>query len=330
VISNQPSSSPTGSAPVKLEAAQGHPLFWGRLLLGLILSQGLYYGLRQLGLAWLARGGEGADFFQTEKGTLVLTGGQLFALLIGGVVGASGLPRGVLFGGLLGCLNSAIFIGTAWWRRSDLDQSLLVNGPVLHVLIGAIGGLLGRLIWKPLPPLPRYDTPGSSTAVKVKVMPELDELGPLIWSRILTGAVFAFVGTVFAQDLRSAMGRYALTNSRIFDQFVNWQIGALIVLAGGAVAGANTRRGFMHGLIVGGLACVGLVVTQYTKNILHFAAHEFWIDQLNVKQVGNGVELQMVLFAILHTLFLTLLGGWLGSQLLPPTLKKGPTPMARV
>ena len=31
----------------------------------------------------------------------------------------------------------------------------------------------------------------------------------------------------------------------------------------------------MHGLVVAGLTSFALVVMQYTKNILHFAAHDF-------------------------------------------------------
>src|SRR5262245_19476335 len=65
---------------------------WGRILIGLVLAQGLFFGLRQLFAAGLlaSAGEEPADFWATLTGLMVLQGLQLVGLLIGGVLAGAG------------------------------------------------------------------------------------------------------------------------------------------------------------------------------------------------------------------------------------------------
>jgi hypothetical protein len=292
------------------------------LLLGLILAQGVYYALRHLGIAWLFGSGQDTAWFRTGQGAILVIASQIVSLLFASIVASSGVPRGGLLGSLLGMINIGCFIAVEFLVVGPPEASLLISGPILHLLTGTIGGLIGRLLWKPLPPLPRYDLPGSSSNLKEKELVVETERGPLSWSRIIAGGVLVFVGTVWAHDIRLTMGKYARIDDRVFDQFITWEVCALIVLFGGAFAGANTRRGFMHGFLVSLLACMGLVVAMFAKEIRFYPAHEFWLTEFGIAKPQTGVSIPVALFAVIDTMLLATLGGWLGAQLLQPTSRR--------
>ena len=133
MATGQSSSESNASNPVRLEATQGHPSFWGRLLLGLTLSQGLYYGFRQLSLALLHGIGENPEWFATSTGFLVLTGMQISTLLLAAMVAASGVPRGAFLGLLLGILNVTMVLGVEWYTRGMPALIVLYSEPALHL-----------------------------------------------------------------------------------------------------------------------------------------------------------------------------------------------------
>src|SRR5262245_7082204 len=85
---------------------------WGRIAVGLLLAQGLYYGLWHLGNAGLlGLGGEEAGaFWATMPGLLVIQGLQALGLLLGGALAGAGRQRGVMFGALVGVWNGLLFL----------------------------------------------------------------------------------------------------------------------------------------------------------------------------------------------------------------------------
>src|SRR5207249_5010482 len=85
---------------------------WGRILVGLLLAQGLYQGLRQLCTAGLLVAGEDAagDVWATLLGLVLLQGLQGLGLLAGGALAGAGQRRGAFFGMFVGLWSGVVFI----------------------------------------------------------------------------------------------------------------------------------------------------------------------------------------------------------------------------
>src|SRR4051794_34286138 len=73
-------------APATLRGPRWQQTAWGRILIGLILSQGLFYGLRYLttGLLMAAEDGSDEAMWSDVRNLLLLQAIQLFGALIGG------------------------------------------------------------------------------------------------------------------------------------------------------------------------------------------------------------------------------------------------------
>src|SRR5262249_40884850 len=97
------------------DASQWRQTPWGRILIGLLLAQGLYYGFRHLCTAGLmASGDNGAhDAWNTLYGLIFLQGLQGVGLLVGGMVTGAGKRHGALYGAVVGVWNGVISIFVA-------------------------------------------------------------------------------------------------------------------------------------------------------------------------------------------------------------------------
>jgi hypothetical protein len=309
----------SSSKPVRLDLNQEHPAFWGRFFIGLLLAQGFYHSFRQILIGLLVSPEAIHEWSAQPTGILILSILQVTSLVIGSLVASAGQPYGAFLGLCLGAVNYGILSVIQFFSTKLFDVSTIYSELPLHLVFGLTGGVLGRILWKPLPALPRYQSRSSSVKIEEKEISAEIDRGPLFWSKILTGAVFAFVGTVWAHEIRAYLHRFGgrvASNSQ--DQFVIWEIGALIVLIGGIFAGSATRRGFMHGFCVGVVAMIGLVITQYSKGVRFFPSHEFWILQAGIDPRGGPIEFGAVFIGAMITLVVAVLGGVLGAQLFPP------------
>src|SRR5438552_1193457 len=69
---------------------------WGRMAIGLVLAQGLGYGMQQLLTAGILASGEEPSVWATLLGIVFLQGLQGLSLIIGGALCGAGRERGVL------------------------------------------------------------------------------------------------------------------------------------------------------------------------------------------------------------------------------------------
>src|SRR5262249_51151079 len=128
---------------------------WGRLLVGTLLAQGLAYGLKMLCTAGVlaAVDDPSENVWATPIGTAVWHSLQGFSLLASGALIGAGQPRAAFLGGVVGLLNSLLFLMIHHGSGEPLTELAMYGQPALHLASGALGGLLGGLVWKPLPAL---------------------------------------------------------------------------------------------------------------------------------------------------------------------------------
>jgi hypothetical protein len=276
---------------------------WGRLVVGLLLAQGLYYVLRHLCTAGLlvAREELADNVWATLTGLVVVQALQALSILAAGLLTGAGQRRGLLFGAVVGVWNAVFFILVQIWTGQLVTTIDLFGEPVLQVAFGALGGLAGSLIWQPLPlvqsPLQaRKPSPLISNRRSMS-----DFSGPVAWARVMTGITVA-VGGVFWVDvirdsvLEAGEGKLQI-DTHLQAELVTWEISALAMIAGGALAGATTRNGSKQGLFVG----------------------------IGTATVLSGIRLasithtpQLLVLTLISALALGFVGGWFGSNLLPP------------
>ena len=279
---------------------------WGRIMVGLLLAQGLYHGMRQLCSAGMLAAGEGAtpDVWATLFGLMLLQGLQGCGILVGGTLAGAGQRRGMLIGTLVGLWNGVIFAVMQQWNGKALTTVTAYGQPVLLTAFGALGGLIGSLIWRPLPALTMPDPDPGRKAVKFASRGKGSLLaGPVAWGRVLLGVAVTVGGTLWAHVilnfvLEFAEGKLTIT-SRVQAQLVTTEICVLVVLLGSCLAGATTVNGLKQGI------CVGLVAAAVL---------------IGIQMGSTKADIYQMIYTGTSTFFLSLAGGWFGGQLFPPVI----------
>ncbi len=275
---------------------------WGRMLVGLILAQGLAHGLQLLVSAgvWASSEEAGRSVWATLFGLLLLEAIQGTSLLVGGAITGAGQVKGLQYAGPVGLVNGLIFL---LWQRATSDalpEIALYAQPFVHMVFGALGGHIGMRIWKPLPSIqvPELEMPKR----KRPTAPSRGILdGRIHWVRVAMGTVLVIGGVVWSNGIRdwvvdASQGELKI-RTQLQARLVSWEIAALAALLGAALAGATTFNGLKQGL------CVGLIASVLIMGI-HLSS--------------PGFVLETTIFTLASTLCLTLAGGWFGGQLFPP------------
>lgn len=275
---------------------------WGRILIGLLLAQGLYYGLWHLCKAVaMATDPEGArTVWGTLSGLVILQSLNAVGLLLGGALAGAGKRQGVVYGALVGLGNGLIAVALQGGRAAQVLPVLIYGQPLLHIVLGATGGFAGLLIWRPLPALAT-----AAPAGPAKRGPRRRDNsvfgGPVAWFRVIAGSGIALGGALWASailDLVLTAGEGKLIiDSNLQAQVTTWEITILALLLGGAWAGATTANGLKQGL------CVGIA----TASVL-----------AGVRLTGKSIHFDTLLPTLIVAVLFCLVGGWFGGQLFPP------------
>src|SRR5262245_58110579 len=191
--------------------------FVRRFFLGLLIAQGLYYGIRQFTLAAAQLFGAAWGFSELLIGPMIGLAFQLGALFFAALVAGAGHTWAVALGATLGAVNSAAILGAAYHFKAMPEGLFLYGHAPLHLVVGIMGGLFGRILFRPLQDLPLLQDAAPPAPPPRPVLKK--DLGPIAWARVLAGAVLAFTGTVWAHTLRSQMGG---GSGGFNGQFITW------------------------------------------------------------------------------------------------------------
>jgi hypothetical protein len=291
------------ATPAEDEDSQWQQTPWGKIVIGLILAQGLSFGLQQLLTAGFLASGDATDFWNTVLGVVLHHAVYAVSLLVGGALSGAGQRRGILYGALVGFVSGVISFMLQDHKSEAFSSILIYAEPLIHLATGAIGGGIGMLIWRPTPKLPDLEGSSPTPVVLPGFGLALGNMftGPVHLGRVCAGAFLIVIGVVWSSAileflLRASNGSLALT-SKLQAQLVSVELSALVALLGAGFAGATTRNGLKQGL------CVGLGASAIVLGV----------------QISNPkFALEAAIFTISGIVLVALVGGWFGGQLFPP------------
>lgn len=283
---------------------------WGRLVAGLLLAQGLSYGMKLfLTAGFLASGEDAAQtVWQTLFGILLLHGVMGFSLVVGGALVGAGQAKGALYGILLGLVNCIVALVTQQGKGEPLGLMTFYGQPIMHMAFGGLGGMLGSWIWRPVPTVAL--PPGSSAPLRGISTGALTTLaclaGPVAWARVLMGTAVVVGGVVWSNAilewvLEASQGSLNIS-THLQAKLINWEITAIAALFGAGLAGATTFNSMKQGL------CVGLIAG---------------VILLGIYLGSPKAVLESTVLTIISVAVLSLAGGWFGGQMFPPVLSTG-------
>jgi hypothetical protein len=295
----RPEGSSSGSTGQWLHTAVG------RVIAGILLAQGLAYGLQLLCTAGALAAADDVEqsVWSTLYGLVLLQVLQGMSLLIGGGLAGAGQRRAPLLGLVVGLVHGVLFLSIQRLQGTPQTEISLYGQPILHVVFGVVGAIIGTCIWRPLPTLamPEFETDKDFQPLRSRKSRFALLSGPIAWGRVFAGIVFVTAGFLWGPGMLSVMLDASQGKLRVTDhlqaQLVTWEIIGLATLFGGAMAGATTRNGLKQGLFVGLGASIVLV-----GNYLG----------------GKAFLLEQSLYMVGSIVCLTLVGGWFGGQLFPP------------
>ncbi len=285
----------------------------GRLLLGILLAQGVYFSFRFLANVWLFAVDEAPGFWRTEDGKIVRQVLEATSLLFAGIFVGAGHSLAWLSGILLGMLSSALSLGIEWWTEHALSPSIAAQ-PLLYSVMGFLGACIGSVIWRPLfIPSPQAVHHVSETSERV----------PIFWPRVLLGMFVIFCAVMGVLPIRGVLfklGGYTGGNAAGSMTFVSLQLAMLGILAGGAIAGATRKNGMIQGACAGGLSGVLVVAVYLLLQNQEYAPYQFLLVQLDWMAQGQKTPFHYRiggLILVVNTV-VGAIGGGIGAGLIPP------------
>jgi hypothetical protein len=277
---------------------------WGRILIGLLLAQGLYYALRHLCVGGLLATDviDAETLWSSATGLLLIQGLQVASLLIGGLFAGAGQKNGTIYGAVLGVWNGVFLSLVPSEPAHQLSPLMLYSWPLLQGVVGLVAGWLGSRIWKPLAvsgevqPLRKLPKAAPRKATRLFA-------GPIAWVRVGVGAMLAVSGALWAGPLLEwviSLGSNRLTPGMLaHSQLVTWEIMALAMFAGSVLAGATTANGCKQGLAVGMVTAAVLV---------------------GIRLAGPAPAPESLLLELAGPILLGIGGGGFGGQLFQPLM----------
>jgi hypothetical protein len=274
----------------------------GRICVGVLLAQGLFYALRHLytGITLMIEGEDGSSpLLSSFAGLMLLQGLQVLAPAMGGVLAGSSRRGGWMLGAFVGAVNGALSLVLMPVPGQSNTPVALYGLPLLQTIFGALGGWVGATIWKPLQPLTFLRVEKKTGIAPRPGVPIFS--GSVAWTRVFLGTGAAIAGTMFAGRIFDWVLRAGdIPISQVMqDQIVTWEIKSFAILFGAALAGANTFNGLKQGLCVGFFSSCILIITA------------------NSRATTAALALTTA-----SSMLLSLAGGWFGCQLLPPVVKQ--------
>jgi hypothetical protein len=241
------------------------------------------------------------EFWASLAGFLLLQGMQVVSLVLGGLLAGAGQRQAAVYGAVLGVWNG-VLVTVVQPEAIERFNAVAVYGlPLLHAAVGALAAWVGSVIWRPITPA---SVRGSSRPLAKIARREGRPwfAGPVRWPRVIMGTGLAVAGALWAGVILDRVVRlsgYALSPASLDQaQLVTWEIMALAILAGGALAGAATRNGMMQGLAVGVCTAIALVAIRMAS--------------------PHAPTFLMLAVSMFAPVILGVLGGGFGGQLFPP------------
>lgn len=278
---------------------------WGRVVVGLMISQGAAFVLQRIGMAAFLAAGWDATAWMSPFGLMLLHTFHFAALVAAGMLVAANQPRGVACAVALGLWNGIVFLGVHRGALDLLGSTVFFAQPFLHVVFGAIGGVLGNRIWQPAPLFSVEPTEAEKEAEakkkKAASRAKLWLYGPVHPARIAVGAVLAAAAVIFArvilEQIVAFSGGAFRIGSHAHETLFRYQIAALGAFLGAAFGGACTLNGFKQGLFIGPIAATVYLGSQFAD---------------------PNAQFETALLTVLGVLVLSVAGGAFGSHLFPP------------
>jgi len=332
----------SGKKQGRSAAGKWQQTFWGRCLIGLLIAAGVYYVLLSLCAAVIAAAlAEPArtDWWKSVPGLFVQQTMQAVGVLIGGMIAAAGQRRGLRYGLIVGVYNCFLFlILEVMIFNHPMTPLQLVSIPVVQSVFGALGGFLGTRIWGGMDPVTVAPAapalPATSVAFRHPDHSKPLFAGPINWLHVGYGVAVMVLGVLMAayilkQMIRSSEGRMTI-ESRNEARFFTAEISIFLVVIGGAFAGSNSKNGGKQGLVAAIFSSILLLTIYVPKGDVRLPAENLGFPMPMAFDLPSsdgpprhfelpGSELlQNMICTIVSMILLGIMGGWFGSELLPP------------
>ncbi|HMP61324.1 MAG TPA: hypothetical protein PKD86_18430, partial [Gemmatales bacterium] len=241
-------------------------------------------------------------------------------IFFGALVAGSGQPLWLFYGSALGFISAMLSLILTLGKHTMVPDMMLLGVIMLEMGAAVFGAWLGAFIWKPLTAV-KVDQPVDrrQAAAAARRMAPYKEFAlsfnflsfRLNWGRILIGTIVAAVGYTFARQIFDAVvNQFRLGGAldhapEVRVNVLRDLIGGVSVMLGGMIAGSSSKAGPAHGIWLALLSC-GFVVV-----------HNYLLRDVPLRTDELSPHLMLVAF-------LCLLGGFLGSRLMPPIAKVQP------
>jgi hypothetical protein len=292
-----------------------------RVLLGTVLALGAYLAFREiLTGTLLVLGVDPEAWRNTPVGTLVVLCAQAAAAVGAAFLSGAGRTSAFAIGTAIGTLSGIGFLVAGLLTDGWAGLPLVFAQPVVLALGAGMSGIIGSRFWPPVPevklPAPAENQFDSllNSSLGAKREPGT------AWLRIVLGAVIIVGGAALADPARveaqKATQGLLRAESRWEARFVACQLAALVIMAGGMVAGALTGAGIRHGIYTGLLGAIGVLVMAGSYGGL--ATPGGYVgDELNLGDSDPNSVIGIATMA--GGVFMGgVLGGWLGGTLFLP------------
>ncbi|MFQ3593984.1 MAG: hypothetical protein SNJ82_12460, partial [Gemmataceae bacterium] len=227
----------------------------GRLFIGLIVSQGLFYAMERLftGLLLASQGGTVEEIWANSSNVIWLQLAQLLAVLMGGILAGGGQEKPIPLGVMVGAWNGVLSLLFQQLPGELVGPVALYSAPIVHAVVALSGSLIGSRIWRPVVTVEIGPVLGS--AAKKAAPPKPVLAGRIAWVRVILGTVLAVSGYLYAELIFEKVLHFSGGKSgyetAFQDTLIIWELRVLAVVLGGLLAGMITTNGLKQGLLVG-------------------------------------------------------------------------------